>query len=82
MKTMKASLILLAASIIMGVFGAQESVAAFTAELLRLGAFVSMVAFLVVANLGWKQYETNAVPAVRRAASRKSVSGAQVYHAA
>jgi hypothetical protein len=78
---MKASLIVLAVSIVLGIFGAQESVAAFTAELCRLGAFVSMAAFLVMANVGWKQAET-AAPAARKAAVRKSVAAAHAYHAA
>jgi len=76
---MRLSLIALVASIVMGVMAAQTGI--FAAELLRLGAAVSMVAFLVMANIGSKQAEA-AAPAVRTAASRKSVSAAHAYHAA
>lgn len=79
MRTMRLSLIALVASIVMGIMAAQAGI--FAAELLRLGAFASMVAFLVMANVGWKQAET-AAPVVRTAAARKSVSTAHAYHAA
>ena len=53
MRTMRLSLIALVASIVMGVMAAQAGI--FAAELLRLGAFASMVAFQVMANVVWKQ---------------------------